>query len=150
MTKILIVEDDEPKLAQICELLDLYKSVEYRDARSLNSASRLLDSSAYDFIVLDMSLPTFDGGRTGNASGRQKTLGGDHLMMYMKELEIATKVVVLTQWKDFPGEDGLISLASLHLIFSEKFSNLYSGYVHFSHSSDSWKSELICLLDIAQ
>ena len=56
--KILLVEDDLPKLTQISEAVSS-NGIELTIAKSINEAIRKLDQDAFDFVLLDMSLPTF-------------------------------------------------------------------------------------------
>ena len=59
--KILLIEDDERKMTHIVGYvsgLDQKYKIEVK--RSYNSGLRAVLSGAYDLILLDMSLPTFD------------------------------------------------------------------------------------------
>lgn len=145
MTKrkqILFVEDDEPKLEQVLELLDTFADIDVIVAKSLNGACRRIDSDQFDVVLLDMSLPTFDNGMTIGASGRQKTFGGKEILMYLWENEIDVPVLVLTQFKDFPGDEGPVNLPQLHAQLSAEFPGLYYDHIYFEHDNDAWKSTL--------
>lgn len=143
MPKILLIEDDEPKREQILSLLSTgFTDISVSVAKSLNSACRLIDAEFYDLILLDMSLPTFDGGKTVGASGRQKTLGGRDALRYIVECEIATPVYVVTGFKDFPGETRNIQLEELHKELQSEFPENYRGKISFSHSSEEWKAKM--------
>lgn len=58
--KLLIVEDDENWLAELCPSLDGIQGVEYLLARSRDSALQALGEGFFDAIVLDLKLPTTD------------------------------------------------------------------------------------------
>ncbi|MFM0758434.1 response regulator [Paraburkholderia strydomiana] len=148
MMKVLIVEDDEPKLVQVLEFLESAYSdlLQITVSKSLNSACRRIDADTFDVILLDMSIPTFDGGKTANASGRQRTYGGKDFLMYMWEMEYEAPIIVITQFKDFPGEDGTVDLPQLHAQMRRDFPSLYVGHVYFEHNSDAWKRSLERLL----
>jgi CheY-like chemotaxis protein len=147
MMDVLLIEDDEPKLAQVLDFLkSTYSGVQVTVAKSLNSACRKVDARVFDVILLDMSIPTFDGGKTANASGRQRTYGGKDFLMYMWEMELQAPIFVITQFKDFPGEDGTVNMPELHEQMKRDFSTLYRGYVYFEHNSDAWKRSLARLL----
>lgn len=149
MKKILLIEDDEPKLVQIQDFLRTFSSFfEVTTARSLSSACKNIDSNDFDIVLLDMSLPTFDGGKTANASGRQKTYGGKDILAYLWEIERECKVYVITQFKDFPGEEGALNLPELHAQLKRDFPSLYIDHVYFENSSDSWKINIAKLLDL--
>jgi hypothetical protein len=147
MLKILFIEDDEPKLLQISAFLSGFsQKVNVAIARSLNTACKYIDDDTFDIILLDMSLPTFDGGKTQGASGRQKTFGGKDILMYLWELEISTPVWVVTQFKDFPNEGGAVNLPELHSELIADFPENYKGLVYFEHSNDRWKTQLTEIL----
>jgi CheY-like chemotaxis protein len=147
MKRILFIEDDEPKLVQVLEFLEeLSCHFSVTVAKSLSSACKEIDGGTFDVVLLDMSLPTFDGGKTANASGRQRTYGGKDILMYLWETETEVKVYVITQFKDFPGEKGAIDLPELHAQLGRDFPTLYCDHVYFEHNSDSWKEKLSRLL----
>lgn len=143
MKNFLIVEDDEPKLEQILSVVNSgFDGFKFSIARSLNSACKLVDDSAFDLAFLDMSLPTFDGGKTIGSSGRQRTLGGKDLLRYLIECEIIVPVFVITGFKDFPVDNKKLQLSELDRTLMHEFPSIYCGNVFFSHSSDEWKSRI--------
>lgn len=149
--KILFVEDDEPKLNQIRAFLEIYDSLlDVKVARSLNTACQAIESEEFHVILLDMSLPTFDGGKTVGASGRQKTFGGKEVLSILWELEKTPKVFVVTQFKDFPTEDGTIYIPELEQQLRRDFPALYKDYIYFEHNSDAWKNKLERLLELKE
>lgn len=146
-TRILLIEDDLPKQTQI---VDLLKNNGYVAdvAQSINRAIAFLDVHKYDCILLDMSLPTFNEGNAAYSGGRQQDLGGRQILTYLWEMEIATKVLLITQLREFKDEDGQeILLANLDVMFQEEFPGLYVGYTHFHHSTDAWTHKLQTFLD---
>ncbi|WP_061534420.1 response regulator [Collimonas arenae] len=144
--KILFVEDDEPKLEQVLALLETFTEIEVIVAKSLNGACKCIDREDYDLVLLDMSLPTFDNGMTVGASGRQKTFGGREILMYLWENEKDLPVLVLTQFKDFPGDEGPVNLPQLHAQLKKDFPGLYRDHIYFEHNNDAWKTTLTNLL----
>jgi CheY-like chemotaxis protein len=111
-------------------------------ARSLNTAVKEVDQVKFDVILLDMSLPTFDGGKTVVASGRQQTLGGRDMLRYLWELEIQTPVKVITGFREYPENVDVIVLDDLHAELTREFPENYTGHIYFTHSNDTWKAEL--------
>jgi CheY-like chemotaxis protein len=148
MTKkrILFVEDDEPKLEQVLALLETFADIEVLVAKSLNGACKRIDTEEFDLVILDMSLPTFDNGMTVGASGRQKTFGGREILMYLWENEKDMPVLVITQFKDFPGDEGPVNLPQLHAQLKSDFPGLYRDHIYFEHNNDAWKTTLTNLL----
>lgn len=148
MLRILIIEDDEPKLQQIVDAVRLaVPNATLLAAKSLNSGCRALDQNEYDIVLLDMTLPTFEGGKTANASGRQKTQGGRDVLRYMWESEISSRVYVVSQFRDFPDDrETTIGLDALGNQLREEFPSLYRDSIYFEHKSDTWKMELLAVL----
>lgn len=143
MKKLLIVEDDDPKLEQLQSIIKSeFPEYEISIAKSLNSACKLIDNQEFNLVLLDMSLPTFDGGKTISSSGRQKTLGGRDFLRYLVECEVNLPVFVVTGFKDFPIENKNIQLAELDKSLKKEFTEIYRGNVFFSHSNDDWKEKI--------
>lgn len=66
--KILVADDEEPKLASIVDWLSIFcSSSEIVTARSVRSAIDVILDAKPELVLLDMSLPTFDvsPGETG-------------------------------------------------------------------------------------
>lgn len=148
--KILVIEDDDPKLQQIVEaVIAVIPEAKLETTKSLNSACRALDKESFDLVLLDMTLPTFEGGKTSNASGRQKTQGGRDVLRYMWESEISSKVYVVSQFRDFPDDsETTIGLDELGNQLREEFPTLYFGSIYFEHKSTAWKVQLISILKL--
>ncbi|MBS0426750.1 MAG: hypothetical protein JSR41_05630 [Proteobacteria bacterium] len=148
MLRILIVEDDEPKLQQIVETVRAaVPRAILLTTKSLNGACRALDEDLFDLVLLDMTLPTFEGGKTANASGRQRTQGGRDFLRYMWESEISSRVYVVSQFRDFPDDrETTIGLDVLGNQLRVEFPSLYRDSIYFEHKSTAWKNELIAVL----
>ncbi|WP_447778047.1 response regulator [Variovorax boronicumulans] len=144
MTKrVLLVEDDSPKRNQIVAVLQSI-SCEISYAHSVNGAIRRLDDQAFDCILLDMSLPTFNEGDLASSSGRQQDIGGRQILTYIWELEIDAKVLLVTQLPGFKTEKGNnVKLKDLHEELKESFPELYGGFVYFNHTTDAWAKRII-------
>lgn len=148
MCQLLLIEDDEPKLKQLLTFLENgFGDLSITVARSLNTAVKELDRVKFDVILLDMSLPTFDGGKTVVASGRQQTLGGRDILRYLWELEIQTPVKVITGFREYPENVDVIVLDELHAELTLEFPENYTGHIYFTHSNDTWKAELAQFLE---
>lgn len=136
--RVLLVEDDVPKQSQIADALAL-ANVSIDHAASVNEAIRRLDAVKYDCVLLDMSLPTFTEGAGFFSGGRQQDFGGRHILTYMWEMEIDSRVLIVTQLPGFKNDDGVeVRLSDLDASLRQDFPGLYTGFVSFHHSSDSW------------
>ncbi|MCX2864875.1 response regulator [Paucibacter sp. PLA-PC-4] len=137
--KLLLIEDDKPKQNQILDLLSS-EMLQIDHAASINEAIRYLDDGVYDCILLDMSLPTFDASVSG---GRQQDLGGRQILTYMWEMEIPSRVMLVTQLRGFRNLNGdETSLAELDMQLRQEFPGLYAGYTHFHHSTGAWMTAI--------
>lgn len=72
MTKILLVEDDEFKAADILKIVtELFPEASADRANSVTSALRAISARDYTVVVLDMSLPTFELSGPGGGGSPQ-------------------------------------------------------------------------------
>jgi CheY-like chemotaxis protein len=144
--QVLLVEDDEDKREQLSFFLERkIKDVVISKALSLHSGVKALSTSHFDLVILDMSMTTFDRTPTENG-GRPQPFGGREIMHQMERKEIATKVVVVTQYDMFNQGDEVTSLYELDKQLRQLFPNLYLGAVHFSVSYSGWQDDLKSLL----
>jgi len=142
-TRILVIEDDPPKLEQLLAFLGALEiPFEVSVAKSMNSAVGHLDNNTFQFVLLDMSLPTFDEGKSAYSGGRQQDLGGRDLLNYMFEMEMTGKVILITQFPEFRDGEQTVDLVEVHAELSREFKSLYCGYLHFQHADDAWKDQL--------
>lgn len=90
-----------------------------------------------------MSLPTFNEGPSVSSSGRQQDFGGRQILTYMWELEIQSRVMLVTQLPGFKNEGGKeVKLKELDESLTQDFPGLYMGFTYFHHSTDAWAKKL--------
>ena len=59
--KILVVEDDSNKLADVKKFInDNFPNIQIDEAVSYNKATELCYSILYDFLLLDMNIPVYE------------------------------------------------------------------------------------------
>lgn len=141
MEKILIVEDNITKL----DKLQSFCSVFYPESviiakNSYNTAlSEIVrNGSAYDVILLDVSMYTYDVNNEDNG-GEPEPLAGSNILRFMKLRKITTPVIVVTMYESFV--DG-VKIDELNKGFKTNYPEFYKGYVYFSHKNDDWKTYL--------
>lgn len=141
--KILLVEDEGPKLAHIRKFLrESFSQVSVIEVRSVTSALDAFEEHGFDLILLDMSLPTFDVGQ-GERGGRPQGFGGIEILRHLEMAGEAIETLVLTGYEAFPDESGaIIDLATLHSRLVEEFPNTVRGVVHFNSALEGWKSKI--------
>jgi CheY-like chemotaxis protein len=141
--RALLVEDESPKLAHIFRFMrEAFSQVSVVDARSVSSALDAIDEEKFDFLLLDMSLPTFDVGQ-GEHGGRPQGFGGIEILRHINMAGLDLPTIVLTGYEAFPDESGtLIDLTTLRQRITEEFPGTVIAVVHFNSSLDDWKVSL--------
>jgi len=145
--RVMMVEDDQFKARRLEQVLrQIDASVEIDRANSVTSSTRLLEmKQAFDLVLLDMSLPTFDVGPR-ESGGRPQGFGGREVMRFMQNNEINLPVIVVTQFERF-GEAGReVDLPTLAETLKTEFPELFRGIVYYDAASERWREELSTLL----
>lgn len=144
---ILIVEDDENKLKQVMEYLNnivgTNNSIIVK--KSYQSGIKEILSGNYHFIILDMSLPTFDILPGGNG-GRFRSYAGVDILDEIKRNNLSSRSVVLTQFDVFGEGENRTTLKELVNILEESYPENYLGTVYYNASQSNWKEELLQIL----
>ena len=140
--RILLVEDEDPKLRHIHERLHIeIPQANIAICRSVNSALNHIEGEVPDLIVLDMSLPTFDVSEE-ESGGRPQGFGGVEILRYLVFNEIKCKVLVITGHEAFPKGDSQVNLADLEAELEQEFSDIIASVLRFNSAYDLWKVEL--------
>ena len=94
--KVLIVEDDNFKLEAIRGAISAVRSDSVSTATSLRDAMTVLEESEFDFVVLDMAIPshTSEIGAIGTYS---QPVGGLDILLFLISNERRERVAILTQ-----------------------------------------------------
>lgn len=97
---VLVVEDDEFKVADLLRLLqEMFPEATVTRAASVTSALRAISFGEFDLIVLDMSLPTFDLSGPGGG-GSPQGQGGVELLRLARRLKTRGHYIIVTQYPD--------------------------------------------------
>jgi hypothetical protein len=141
----LLIEDDPAKALKVLDWIsEFFPLYEMEHRLSYKTGLDAIFNNTYDFILLDMSLPTYDQG-DGSFSGKPKGFGGRDIMKEMKRHKKISKVKVFTQYNDFDG--GSISMAELDEQLKEKYSAIYQGYISYNSKQTDWQVELLEFLE---
>lgn len=139
--KILIIEDDETKLAALEDhLRTLLPDVEISVGQSLHSGLRLALAGEAQLIFLDMTMSNFDRGKDEDG-GRPHAFAGREILRRMKRQRIATPVVVFTQFRRFDDDKNSMSLAELTEELTDRYPN-FVGTVQYQLNVEGWKAEV--------
>lgn len=146
--KVLISEDDDPKLERLREFIqDRYKQVNIRSAGAANATLVALRVELPDVLVLDMSLPTFEVGR-GEPGGRPQDFGGLEVMDFMELEDLICPVVIVTQYEAFPLSKGeSMSLDEVANKARSEHPSMFNGLIYYSSVTRSWEDELAIALE---
>lgn len=140
--KILLIEDDDFKSADVMAYLHASGFEDVKLATSYKTGVRMAKESDYDFMIVDMTLPKYTDER-GAGKGSMPT-GGEILINAFLDMDIYVKCVVLTQYDSFEGENMTIIDQRL----KASCSDIYMGYIKYSTSEESWKNKLLnCIHD---
>ncbi|MFD2233540.1 response regulator [Phaeospirillum tilakii] len=145
---VLIVEDDPAKASQLRAFVQtLSDGAQISEARSIQTALRRLAECKPDFVVLDMSLPTFDPG-PDEPGGKPQGFGGREVLRRIERAKLACKVFVVTQYETFGKKSDQVTLQELTEDLRRCHPTVFVGSVYYSSATDDWKEELadlICL-----
>jgi DNA-binding NarL/FixJ family response regulator len=141
--KIVIVEDDEYKQRQIVALMsEEFSNHEISTARSYTSGLREIRSVHPDLVLLDMSLPNFDGEFSSTDGGKFRSYGGRDILHQIVRRGLPSKVIVVTAYDTFSSETNATSLDALGEELKGEFSGNFIDIVFYSASNDEWKLAL--------
>lgn len=142
MFKCLIVEDDKYKAKDIKDVIKLHFEVDVTIKKSYKSGLKEILSTNYDFILLDMSMPTSDE-ELSEYKWTPKHFAGKELMIQMQYRRINAPVIIMTQFETFP--DGLeeISLKNLVTTLEDLDFEGYVETIFYKMIGTKWQEQLI-------
>lgn len=143
--EILIIEDNHLKREKIFEYLTQEFNVEIFEAASYNSGLAIATERHFDFIVLDMSMPTFDRTDT-DRGGRFRTLAGKDIVARLKKLNRLSPFAVLTGYTDFSDETKNLNLSEINDLLAA-MGEFYKGIVFFDSTNSLWKEKLSGIIE---
>ena len=143
MKTVVVVEDDEWKRDQLVEVIRKHFSDEevvVVVARSVSTGLKAIVDGA-DLVLLDMSLPTFEG--TGMAGGRPQGFGGQEILNQLHLRGIHVPVIVVTQHGEFSDGDRLRTLSELESELARTAGENFAGAIRFSSVVSGWRDDLV-------
>lgn len=149
---LLVVEDDEPKQRSIIGFLSeiVRSDVAIVSAESLTSAIAVLSSSQdVVFVVVDMSIPTFDFVKDRRGGGQPQGFGGADILRFIQSETEMIKSVVLTQYEEFflrRGENRKDPRGLEEALRSE-LDERFLGVIHYAGQHGAWRQSLKEILE---
>lgn len=141
MRSVLIVEDDDYKLESLQECLHQFESISITICRSFTSAAKAIKRTTFDLILLDMSLPTFDGGGVSE-EGEAQGLGGKRLIRLCNEYGTLCPTILVTQFSNYEDFGKTTSVSELADELKGILKELLVGTVRYNRASTDWKDSL--------
>ncbi|RIJ12526.1 response regulator [Pseudomonas sp. 91RF] len=138
--KILLVEDNFFKREKVVDFLRTLGEIDVVEAASYNSGLTLALSENFDFLVLDMSMPTFD--RTeSDMGGRFKVLAGKEIVAKLRRQNRLVPFVILTGFADFSVETDKLNLGQINDLMA-LMGDAYRGTIFFDSANSTWNDYL--------
>lgn len=140
--QLLLVEDDQNKRDRIAaHLAEAFPGIHISVACSLVSGLRAATEISPDLVLLDMTLPNYDGPTEGRPN-RMHAFGGEEFLRQAKRRGIATRVIVVTQFETFGDPPDVKTLDDISKKLSENYSGLFIDSIYYHASQTQWQSAL--------
>jgi CheY-like chemotaxis protein len=142
--KILIADDESPKLESIAEFVtQAAPKAAIHTSRSVRSTLEDLQKNSFDLLILDMSLPTFDVA-PGEKGGRAQNLGGEEVLRYMEFYGRECPVVIVTQFDHFFENGKHVGLSHVASRLKIEHPSIFRRVIHYGGSTTaSWRAEML-------
>lgn len=138
--KILVIEDNILKREKIVNFVNETFVAEISEAASYNSGLSVANSSDFDFLILDMSMPTFDRSDS-TQGGRFRSIAGKEIASKLRKSGKLPPFVVLTGYRDFSVNTENLSLDQIHDLLTT-FGENYMGCILFNSAETMWQEKL--------
>ncbi len=140
--KILLVEDDQNKRDRITAFItSTVPTVSVTPALSYRSAVEKIVNESWDFLLLDMTLPTYDV--TDQEDGFQtEAFAGTSVLREMKRRNITVPTVVVTQFETLGEGAEKMSLPQLRNVLATEYPGTYVGTIFYAPGESSWMPKL--------
>lgn len=139
--RILLIEDGDYKSKRVLDFLNDYSiDIAITIRKSYSSALKELTSFDFDFVIIDLSLPTFDSDN-GENGGDFRAYGGLDIARQMKRRKIQTPFVFLTQYNSFSNDKTSLKITDIQKIARDDHPS-FIGCIYYEHSGSKWQEEL--------
>ena len=142
--KILLIEDDDEKIKKISSFLDenIYKGISIVSTKSYNSSLvELAQNNDYNYVLMDMSMPTYDV-EEGFEDDDTESFAGRDLLEQMKFRKISYPTIIITQYDTFGEHVDKLDLDELKEELSDRFFPNYRATVYYNSAENDWKFHL--------
>lgn len=144
--KVLIVEDDPFKLKAIRRVIEpIGDSIEV--ATSLRGAMIALEGGQFNFVVLDMAIPSHTSD-VGAIDTYSQPVGGLDVLLFLASNDRPERVVILTQHPTVEYNRRHVALKELQQMLTDDGVSNVAGAVLFSDKGE-WETSLLTTLGAA-
>ena len=145
--KILIVEDDNFKLAAIRGAIpSTGGNTDVDTAKSLHDAMAALEARVYDFVVLDMAIPSHTSD-VGAIDTYSQPVGGLDVLLFISSGDRPEKVAILTQYPTIEYNRRHVPLRDFAEILHKDDVRNVTSVIMFGEDRD-WKGPLLEALGV--
>jgi len=139
--KILVVEDQPAKAADIEEFLKKSFNCSISFSGSFVEAQHMLSTDQFDWVVLDISIP-FEGQLDVGSEAEIEPLGGKLLLREASARGWNVKFVVFTQYPVLDPDGERLSLHDLESESMAEVGSMFKGVVFYTRGSTAWMDKL--------
>ncbi|WP_181315710.1 response regulator [Photobacterium phosphoreum] len=111
----------------------------------MSSALDFLDNNEPNFIILDMSLPTYEISDT-ESGGRPQGFGGLEILRYLKMSGLNCPTLVLTGYEAFMREEGIVELSQISEELNNEFGVFLKDVLYYNSAYSEWKNKISLIL----
>jgi CheY-like chemotaxis protein len=144
--KVLIVEDDSFKLDAIRRVVEGAHPERIEVAKSLRNAMVTLESETFDFVVLDMAIPSHTSD-VGAVDTYSQPVGGLDVLLFLASGERRERVAILTQHPTVEYDRQHVPLKDLVRILCDDGVANVVGAVLFS-DKEEWERPLLAAMGV--
>jgi DNA-binding NtrC family response regulator len=142
--RILIVEDDDHKLKAIRSCLAVIDRAEFVVATSLRTAMVELEERSFDFVVLDMAIPSHTSD-VGAVDTYSQPVGGLDVLLFLASAGRRERVAILTQHPTVEYDRRHVPLKSIVATLLRDGIGNVADAIWFTESDD-WKAPLLATI----
>lgn len=143
---ILVVEDDPFKMAAIAAIIEpLVNGEPIARATSLRSAMAKLEEQSFDFVILDMAIPSHTS-EVGAIDTYSQPVGGLDVLLYLTFGARSERVAILTQYPTVEYDRQHVPLEKFKAVLERDDVSNVVDVIRFDEDMDDWKEKLISAL----
>lgn len=140
--KILLVEDDGFKLQSLRSfILEGFPSALIDEAKSIHEAFQALKPAIYDFVLLDMSLPSHRA-KEGAGGVYSHPVGGLDVLFHVCGKKRTEKVVIITQYPHIEFDQVYVPVEDFCQIANDNNLTNLAAAIRFETTGE-WKNALL-------